>query len=758
VGAVLILHRMFGGSIVIYALVIASVMAVPTGAESTGPTPSNLAAYKEAKAGIGRDADAHVRLALWCEARGLDAERTKHLTIATLIDPAHATARGLLGMVQYKGKWLSPDAVAQKIQADPEQQARIHEYLERRVKAADKADDQMRLAAWCAQNELKDQATAHYYRAVQLDPGRELAWKHLGYKKEKGRWVKPEQLAAAREMADLQLKANRHWKPILEKLRSGLSSRSAAEREKAQAALNEIKEPAAVPAIWATFAQANAKHQEVAVRLFGQIDAPGASQALAMLAIGGRSADVRRESVVILKRRDPRDFVGVLIAMIRKPVEYEVRKKVGTASSGELFVKGQDKNWRRIFTPLPIPDFPSFDVVMAPGGPKAIGQLGRDGIAGDFLTYDAQGLPVIQRWFNSDSPLGQALGVPINPIPWKMTLLPADPSRVASGLTQAGLSPKDATKLSDTLVNNAEGNRNIFLSPNSSLGYAAKLDPMGLMGLNPYARLDIPIGQMMRDVQDSAQAAQLQLDNEVKRIEAYNQPIRDTNRQARRILADSTGIDLGDDPTKWQNWYIDVVGLAVPVAASKSQTTTTVEEIPLDYQPRVDPRLANVLALRPYSCFAAGTSVRTSDGSRPIETLVVGDRVLTQSTTTGRIAFSPVLVAYHNLPNETYRIQFEDQGKSIVATGIHRFWKVGRGWAMARDLEPGDTLRAIGGVAKVASIEPDAKQPVFNLRVAEGESFFVGDLGILAHDNSLVNPTDKPFDRAAFQDKTADRN
>ena len=38
-------------------------------------------------------------------------------------------------------------------------------------------------------------------------------------------------------------------------------------------------------------------------------------------------------------------------------------------------------------------------------------------------------------------------------------------------------------------------------------------------------------------------------------------------------------------------------------------------------------------------------------------------------------------------------------GETIVATGIHRFWKAGKGWTMARDLKAGDRLRMIGGVA-----------------------------------------------------------
>jgi hypothetical protein len=84
--------------------------------------------------------------------------------------------------------------------------------------------------------------------------------------------------------------------------------------------------------------------------------------------------------------------------------------------------------------------------------------------------------------------------------------------------------------------------------------------------------------------------------------------------------------------------------------------------------------------------------------------------------------------------------------EEISVTGIHRFWKVAHGWVMARDLKPGDRLRVLGGVAVVASTEEGPVQPVFNLEVAEGKSFFVGDLGALVHDNSLVAAVTEPFD------------
>ena len=56
------------------------------------------------------------------------------------------------------------------MQNDPERQAVINEYLDRRVKTASKADAQLRLAAWCDQNGLKDQAVADYNEVIRLDP------------------------------------------------------------------------------------------------------------------------------------------------------------------------------------------------------------------------------------------------------------------------------------------------------------------------------------------------------------------------------------------------------------------------------------------------------------------------------------------------------------------------------------------------------------------------------------------------------------
>ncbi len=80
-----------------------------------GPRPS----YEQVKAATGRDAASQVKLALWCESHGLEAHKLRHLAVAVLSDPANAMAHGLMGLVEYGGKWKRPEAVAEAVKADP---------------------------------------------------------------------------------------------------------------------------------------------------------------------------------------------------------------------------------------------------------------------------------------------------------------------------------------------------------------------------------------------------------------------------------------------------------------------------------------------------------------------------------------------------------------------------------------------------------------------------------------------------------------
>ena len=256
----------------------------PPAAAKRAENPA-LGMYRDAMAKAGKSADEHVRLALWCEAHGLTAERLKQLSLAVLYEPTNTLARGLMGLVAYHGRWVPPDVAGEQIQSDPAAHALVKEYLDRRARATDTADAQMKLAAWCEEKGLKEQAIAHYTAVTRIAPGRDAAWKHLGFKKQGGRWVKPEEAAAAKQEAARQKQADKHWKPILEKLRDGLQSKDASRRAKAEQGLTEVTDPRAVPMIWAIFVPGGQRVQVAAVQMLGQIDVPSASNGLAVIAV-----------------------------------------------------------------------------------------------------------------------------------------------------------------------------------------------------------------------------------------------------------------------------------------------------------------------------------------------------------------------------------------------------------------------------------------------------------------------------------------
>ncbi len=235
--------------------------------DSKAPAPvenrgADLSDYQRAKKDAGRDAKAHVRLALWCESHGLGAERMKHLAMAVLYDPSNALARGLMGLVAFQGKWERPDEVSRQAQDDPKRKALMQEYLQTRARTSDKAEDQWKLAVWCEQNGLKDQAIAQYHAVLRRDPTRDAAWMRLGFKKVGGRWVKPEWLAARKQESDQQGRANKHWKTSLEKWNAGLASRDKSRRAEAEKGLEEVADPRAVPAIWAVFVTGATENQK----------------------------------------------------------------------------------------------------------------------------------------------------------------------------------------------------------------------------------------------------------------------------------------------------------------------------------------------------------------------------------------------------------------------------------------------------------------------------------------------------------------
>jgi hypothetical protein len=237
----------------------------------------------------------------------------------------------------------------------------------------------------------------------------------------------------------------------------------------------------------------------------------------------------------------------------------------------------------------------------------------------------------------------------------------------------------------------------------------------------------------------SPRTVQQQLSLDYGTVMNRNSYRRETNESARHVLNELTGQDLGPEPDSWRRWLADQRGYAYvsPTPTPKRQIT----------------RVGYFVGYH-HSCFAKGTPVRTLLGLKPIESLRVGDQVLSEDPASGALSYQPIVAVYHNPPGPTLKIRLD--AEEIVSTPIHRFWRVGKGWALARDMKPGDQVRVLGGLSTVAAVEADVVQPVFNLELSGVHSFFVGQHGALVHDNSRIHPPSGPFDAAPLL-TTADR-
>ena len=139
-----------------------------------------------------------------------------------------------------------------------------------------------------------------------------------------------------------------------------------------------------------------------------------------------------------------------------------------------------------------------------------------------------------------------------------------------------------------------------------------------------------------------------------------------------------------------------------------------------------------------FNSFPSGTLVHTKSGLRKIEDIEIGQLVLSFNENIGENEYQPV----------THLIQSEDvhhlvsvvleSGEVFEATHEHPFYVNGI-WVPAEKLKQGSEISFLGGVSKIASVATYTKRSkVFNLSVDKIHTFYVGEKGVLVHNQNIT--------------------
>jgi len=142
-------------------------------------------------------------------------------------------------------------------------------------------------------------------------------------------------------------------------------------------------------------------------------------------------------------------------------------------------------------------------------------------------------------------------------------------------------------------------------------------------------------------------------------------------------------------------------------------------------------------------CFAAGTMVQTPSGPRAIESIEIGELVLSKDAASGKVAPRRVLHRYVTPDTEVMQLELraaEDEPERITVTPAHPFWVVAKGRVAANALKAGNRLLSASGapLEVVRGIPSVQRTTVYNLEVEGFHTYFAGLHAAWVHNTCTV--------------------
>lgn len=661
-----------------------------------------------------------VHLALESEMAGNNDQREALLQQAITQSPDHAATRWHLGQVRVGNAWLSPREVQQAAENDE----RLANYRRLRETASPTVADQVTLARWCRKNKLVDEERVHWMMVCQLQPDHPEALKALGLHSYQGMLLTADQIASLKEQALALNKAIDRWRPLVAQWRRAAESHEPSPptevRNKVAETWNLIEMLGLQRALWQYVGVKRDQRQQYhsmcleLTQVLDQNPHPAAAQCLAWLAVVSESENVRDAAVEALKRHPLDHYVPLLLAGLRSPLEAAMQCTVD--ATGNLITH--------------------------------------------YSTY--QEGPLADRSFTQM----------VSPV------LVNDPAPIPATLAKVDVSAFQPTGSPDLVAWQTE--RIAEWQRNEEVNRAAW-------------RQNEIVQAAMRQQQNLMRSRQQAMANSAalrSALDAHNRVIEQNNARIIDVLSHTTGENRGEAPRDWWKWWWQDYNDAYAFASGKERSPgdnplnepdgyakkPVVEDADMvtygvyspalsSYTPAISPVAPRPTGATsasatssysyssttvivggggPYSCFARGTKVWTQAGQLPIEQIKIGDRVLAQDVESGELAYKPVLAVTIRKPVPRLKIGLGLE--TLTTTLSHPFWLAGKGWQLAKELEVGANLHTLSGGQLVETIEreePDfsGNGISYNLIVADFNTYYVGEQGILVHDNTPRRPT-----------------
>lgn len=224
---------------------------------------------------------------------------------------------------------------------------------------------------------------------------------------------------------------------------------------------------------------------------------------------------------------------------------------------------------------------------------------------------------------------------------------------------------------------------------------------------------------------------QVQLERQIRIANKQNEQ---TSKNVYRLLANTTGKAFEDKPEAWWNWWREYNERYASRKPLRNFDYAQVDRAVLQLG------YTQIGRITQFSCLVRGTQIQTAEGLRPVESIQIGDMVLSQDVETGELALKTVLQTTVRPPKTTLRVATE--GGETQATAGHRWFVSSKGWLMTRELEPGMLLHNATRTTRIVKVTEDVEeQKTFNLIVDGFHTYFVGKDLVLSYDNSDPKPT-----------------